>query len=35
VAAAARANGAALEFDAAANRFSLTFSKAFPGLMTG
>jgi hypothetical protein len=35
VAAAARANGAALEFDASASRFSLTFSKAFPGLMTG
>jgi hypothetical protein len=35
VAAAARANGAVLEFDAAASRFSLTFSKAFPGLMTG
>lgn len=35
VAAAARASGAALEFDAAASRFSLTFAKAFPGRMTG
>lgn len=35
VAAAARASGASMEFDAAANRFSLTFSKAFPGRMTG
>lgn len=35
VAAAARANGAVLEFDAAAGRFSLTFGKAFPGRMTG
>jgi hypothetical protein len=35
VAAAARANGAALEFDASASRFSLTFGKAFPGQMTG
>jgi hypothetical protein len=35
VAAAARANGAVLEFDAAASRFSLTFGKAFPGRMTG
>jgi hypothetical protein len=35
VAAAARANGAALAFDASTSRFSLTFSKAFPGRMTG
>ncbi len=35
VAAAARARGAAVEFDAAASRFSLTFSKAFPGRMAG
>jgi hypothetical protein len=35
VAAAARANGAVLEFEPAASRFSLTFSKAFPGLLTG
>lgn len=35
VAAAARANGASLEFDSAASRFSLTFGKAFPGRMTG
>jgi hypothetical protein len=35
VAAAARANGAVLDFDAAASRFSLTFGKAFPGRMTG
>jgi hypothetical protein len=35
VAAAARANGASLEFDSAANRFSLTFGTAFPGRMTG
>jgi hypothetical protein len=35
VTAAARANGAVLEFDASAARFSLTFSKAFPGRMAG
>lgn len=35
VMAAARANGATLDFDAAASRFSLTFNKAFPGRMTG
>jgi hypothetical protein len=35
VATAARANGAVLEFDAAASRFTLTFGKAFPGRMTG
>jgi hypothetical protein len=35
VAAAARANGASLEFDASASRFSLVFDKAFPGRMTG
>jgi hypothetical protein len=35
VAAAARANGAALDFDAVASRFTLTFGKAFPGRMTG
>jgi hypothetical protein len=35
VAAAARANGASLEFDAANSRFSLTFGTAFPGRMTG
>lgn len=35
VAAAARANGAVLDFDADTNRFSLTFGKAFPGLLTG
>jgi len=35
VAAAARANGAVLDFDAHAHRFSLTFGKAFPGLLTG
>ena len=29
------ANGATLDFDAAARRFSLTFNKAFPGRMTG
>jgi hypothetical protein len=33
--AAARANGAVLDFDPIASRFSLTFSKAFPGLLTG
>ncbi|HKY40806.1 MAG TPA: hypothetical protein VJN18_32950 [Polyangiaceae bacterium] len=33
--AAARANGAVLEFDAGASRFSLSFGKAFPGLLTG
>jgi hypothetical protein len=32
---AARANGAVLEFDAAASRFSLTFGTAFPGRVTG
>jgi hypothetical protein len=35
VAAAARANGARLDFDAGRCRFSLTFGKAFPGLLTG
>lgn len=35
VRAAARANGAELDFDGNANRFSLTFGKAFPGRMTG
>ena len=35
VAAAARANGAVLEFEPGASRFSLTFGKAFPGRMTG
>lgn len=35
VAAAARANGAALEFDHQASRFSLSFGKAFSGRMTG
>jgi hypothetical protein len=35
VAAAARANGAVLDFDPSAGRFSLTFGKAFPGLLTG
>jgi aryl carrier-like protein len=35
VAAAARANGAALDFDQIASRFTLTFGKAFPGRMTG
>ena len=35
VAAAARANGAVLDFDPLACRFSLTFGKAFPGLLTG
>lgn len=35
VAAAARANGAVLDFDADTHRFSLTFSKAFPGQLTG
>jgi hypothetical protein len=35
VAAAARANGATLEFDAELSRFTLTFGKAFPGRMTG
>jgi hypothetical protein len=35
VAAAARANGAVLDFDPSASRFSLTFGKAFPGRMTG
>jgi hypothetical protein len=33
--AAARANGAALEFDGAASRFSLTFGKALPGRLAG
>jgi hypothetical protein len=35
VTAAARANGAVLDFDPSASRFSLTFNKAFPGLLTG
>lgn len=35
VEAAARANGAALDFDGNVNRFSLTFGKALPGRMTG
>ncbi len=35
VTAAARANGAVLDFEPSANRFSLTFSQAFPGLLTG
>lgn len=35
VAAAARANGAVLDFDPSASCFSLTFGKAFPGLLTG
>jgi len=35
VAAAARANGAVLDFDPGLGRFSLTFGKAFPGLLTG
>jgi hypothetical protein len=35
VTAAARANGAALEFDPHASRFSLTFSEAFPGRAAG
>jgi hypothetical protein len=35
VKAAARANGAELELDVAASRFSLSFGKAFPGRMTG
>jgi len=35
VTAAARANGAVLEFDSDTSRFSLTFSKAFPGILTG
>jgi hypothetical protein len=35
VAAAARANGAVLDFDPSSSRFSLTFVKAFPGLLTG
>jgi len=35
VAAAARANGAVLEFAPDARRFSLTFGTAFPGLLTG
>ena len=33
--AAARANGAVLHFDQTESRFSLLFSKAFPGRMTG
>jgi hypothetical protein len=33
--AAARANGAVLVFDAGASRFSLTFGKAVPGVLTG
>jgi hypothetical protein len=35
VAAAARVNGAVLDFDPQQACFSLTFSKAFPGLLTG
>jgi hypothetical protein len=35
VAAAARANGAVLDFEPSTGRFSLTFGKAFPGLLTG
>jgi hypothetical protein len=35
VTAAARANGAVLEFDPGVSRFSLTFGKAFSGRMTG
>lgn len=35
VIAAARASGAALDFDASARRFSLTFGKAFPGRLSG
>jgi hypothetical protein len=35
VAAAARANGAVLDFEPSARRFSLTFGTAFPGLLTG
>lgn len=35
VAAAARANGATLDFDRDTSRFSLTFNKAYPGRMTG
>ena len=35
VTAAARANGALLEFDPIEHRFSLIFSKAFPGRMAG
>ncbi len=35
VAASARANGAVLDFDPTQGRFSLTFGKAFPGLLTG
>ena len=35
VAAAARANGAVLDFEPSSSRFSLTFGKAFPGVLTG
>lgn len=35
VTAAARANGAVLEFEPSTSRFSLTFSKAFPSVLTG
>jgi hypothetical protein len=35
VAAAARANGAALDFDASASRFSLIFGRAAPGRLAG
>ncbi len=35
VAAAARANGAALDFDGGAGRFSLSFGKVFPGRIAG
>ncbi|HEX2873132.1 MAG TPA: hypothetical protein VHP33_17840 [Polyangiaceae bacterium] len=34
VSAAARANGAVLEFEPSTSRFSLTFSKAFPGVLS-
>lgn len=34
VTAAARANGAVVEFDPSTSRFSLTFSKAFPGVLS-
>jgi hypothetical protein len=33
--AAARANGAVLDFDAGSSRFSLSFGEAFPGLLSG
>jgi len=35
VTAAARANGALIDFDPSSHRFSLTFGKAFPGQVTG